>query len=304
MKRILFFREDPHRKYVTYLRFAEHVCGQRYKIARRPTWFMKSEFKVVNYLIVLFGEILMCLSMPFRVSQDKIFVREFSSVVWLVFLPLALPFRKRFVLNINANLNNRVEKNIIKHVISRYLTVVFLCPTDEILLEYKCIVPIRPIWGASVDGVSASQVLLFVGVRNEQWRIDVMNYIEKARAVFENCGVPLYVVGKVKGESRLDYLALDSDVTFIEHAKNSICVFLYDDNAYRVRHSGLLWDLLLNGAFVCYPRSPMFISQAQNFLNCISFCGIEEFIAVMNSVRGRFFKTEVNSLGGKPMGTM
>ncbi|MDG4577067.1 MAG: hypothetical protein P9C36_15670 [Defluviicoccus sp.] len=248
---------------------------------------LSSEYWIVRGVLVVLGDLSTISNILSIRGTEYRFVREFSAVMWAICLPVVIFWRRVFILNINANLNNKIDAFLIKYILSRLLNVGFMCPSCELLRVFPDIMAINIYKNVSVQPRKASKVLVFIGQRPEQRRPDVDEYIGKIVGCLGGTGIAVNVVGKCFDRSGCKAKALADESAFFEEVRGSVVVILYEAVAYSRRHSGLVWDVLLNSPFVYLPKTPVLLAQAEGFNNWSAFAGLDEFGDAMWDLKER-----------------
>lgn len=235
-RRILYQRDDPH---AVYFRIYPFLDVSSYRMVRRGLMGVSSDIRLIRLCLVMMGD-MSAFSRALLCREKTVFISEASAVFSLIVLfPLNIIFRKKIVVNINHNFNNKIDRLIIAQRF-KGLSFAFIEPTPQMLEIYPHLIPVR------VSATHASKIMpiikifVFLGSRAEQWDSIAPQMVADLNKLIGN-KVELVFSGGPTG-SRLG----NQDYEDIFKPGSGI-VLLYNQDSYEFRHSGIVLEAIVCG---------------------------------------------------------
>lgn len=247
LRQLIKSREDPH---LVYSRIQPSLVGfETVKLVRRGLVGLTSDFAALQRTLMIIGDCIAAWECV-RLRRHTVFVAEFASITAVaMFLPLRIVGLLGEVwLNVNHNLNNRLESEVLLPLLAKWFMIAFIEPDDRLVERFTYLKAIRIKHSQRAPGAPAI-VYSFVGRRPEQIRHDHVTYLSTLDNVIGG-KVRHVVVGG-------DRPRLTSEELLNMYRDDSIIVVLYAENSYESRHSGLILEAISLGIPVCMPRSPL-----------------------------------------------
>jgi hypothetical protein len=256
--------EDCHSVYERYAwLFERHFKSPCIFVARRGSHLRFSSW-FVGAVYCLITDIDAVLRACWSQTNQLAIIREFSAFSLPLLLPLILIYRHKLVFNINHNLNSRAQGWII-NTLSGVCRFCFIGAGQKLKSQFPKIevIPFEP---TSEELAAATERLkweavAFVGSRPEQLVEDLEAKLGVLQQAAAQASLPLHVIGK-NGFGRSTLATTGFVDSLQEAAQGRLVVFLYNPDAYRLRHSGVLWDLVTSAGSMLLPKTDTIESTA------------------------------------------
>lgn len=212
-----------------------------------------TESRLVGFLLVLTGDVPVVMSC-LRNAGRAMVILEFSSWTAAAFLAPISYFAdlSRVALNINHNLNSRMERWLMRRVLSRRFKLVFIEPAPELVRALPFVQPL-PLEVRHGLPRPVRTVYCFLGNRREQWLPDADAYVAQLGTRMDMEGCSFKMVGGPRGTR----ISAEEMASIFRKDSGAAVVLLYDLAAYSWRHSGIALEAIVLGIPLFMPAGPL-----------------------------------------------